>query len=125
MTTIEESPSTSLLAGIEERQQFVTRIHAAVGQDLLYPGHAPTGVWILLEGEVVSLHGGEGGRARRHLASPSHPAVLVGLNALQRPSVSLLRVVEDAELLHVGFSACLPGGPLRAQVEMLETSLAS
>lgn len=125
MTTVEESPPTSLIAAIEDQRQAVTRMHASAGQDLVYPGHSSTGVWILLDGEVVSLHGGEGGRARRQVATPARPIVLVSLRELERPSRALLRVAEDSDLLHVGFSACVPGGAMRKQVEEFEASLAS
>ena len=81
-----------------------------------------TGVWLLLEGEVESHHEG---RVRRHVATQDRPVVLVRLDALHRRFDSLLKVTKKAELLHVGFSACAPGGALRSRVLELETLLAS
>jgi hypothetical protein len=122
MATMSESPAITLTDALEGKSLAVTRVHAGASQELLYPGHEPNGVWILLEGSVTAL---SEGRIRRHVATPDRPVMLVPLGALRHRADALLKVHEQSELLHVGISACSPGGELRGQVRELESLLSS
>ena len=98
-------PAESQIASGLQSLPDVTALSMTRGQVLVYEGHYPQGLWVVLGG-CVSLHG-TGLATAEHRDAAASPFVLPPPSEIDTPSALTVTVTDDARLLFVPRSVAL------------------